>query len=120
VFAPPEPVRTSRVAGIGAVILLLALVSAGAALPPSLRFAARSAGPDAVTIDATDPAGRFTLFFRYGRLRAASFDGVALERGRALQRGDSVIFLDPDMRRDFAVRYHAAGGISWLPRPARP
>jgi beta-lactamase regulating signal transducer with metallopeptidase domain len=107
-----------RITAPALALLLVATLGAAVAVPPTLRTAARSTGADVVRIAAADPAGPFTVTFRYGRIVHATLDGASVPRSRLRQRGDSLIFLDARLSRDFAVRVDPAGGISWVPRQA--
>lgn len=116
-----EPhVRTDR-ASVASVSFALGTVCAlgfAALLPPSLAAAARSAGPDVFTVQATDPAGPFSLTFRYGRLVSATAGGVRLPPSMFTQTADSVVFSHRHGARWFAVHVRPSGGIAWTPRHA--
>lgn len=108
--------RRARLAMLAGALMVAIVTGSAILLPPSLVAAARSAGPDIVTIQARDPAGEFSLTFRYGRIASASFGAGAGQPARFTQQGDSVIFFDPYGLRQFAVHVRPAGGIAWTPR----
>lgn len=114
-FEPPAGRGIPPLVPASVAVAALTLALAGV-VPPSLTLAARSAGPDVFTVRAADPAGEFSLTFRYGRLVSASFDGARMQPLRYRQAGDSVVFAGPDENRQFAVRVRPSGGISWTAR----
>jgi hypothetical protein len=79
------------------------------------------AGPDHYTVQAHDPAGRFTLEVRDGRVLAATMDGSSVHPERLIQRGDTLVIQGGDGGRDFRLTIKPKG-IEWQARrsPARP
>lgn len=87
----------------------------GAALPASLRPYLGS-----YTVQAVDPAGRFTVSVGAARVTAATLDGRPVPSGRLVQRRDSLHILDADGSRHLSVRLLPTGGLGWTARPASP
>ncbi len=73
-----------------------------------------------VTVQAVDPAGRFTFEMVAGRARAVSVEGIPVPARRVRQRRGMVEVLDAGGRT--ALRLHLVGatGITWTPRSQSP
>ena len=130
---PPLPHASAQVL-VPAALLVLSTLTGSAAiartLAPVTERAARGAPawqarmlastPQDYTVNATDPAGVFTLSVKNGRAVAATVDGRALAPGRIRQRGAQVT-LDPTPETEgsrFSVRLLMSGGIEWPARSA--
>jgi hypothetical protein len=70
-------------------------------------------------IQASDPAGRFTVELVGAQLVSATIDGVAIPAERIVQRGQQVSLLDPGGRAELTLEVRAPGTIRWSPRPYR-
>lgn len=68
------------------------------------------------TVNATDPAGEFTVSIENGRAVGASIAGTALSDERIRQRGARVTLYADHPRESFSVQILPTGGIKW---PAR-
>ena len=82
------------------------------------EFAAWASGVHAL-IQASDPAGPFTVELVGGQLVAATIDGVTIPRNRIVQRGQQVRLLDAAGRSELTLDVRAPGTIHWSPRPPR-
>lgn len=81
----------------------------------------RGSGPvvseRSLEIRAVDPAGRFTVSLRDGRVVAATIEGIPIPERYLEQTTDSLHFLGPDGGSLFSVRVRE-DGITWEARPA--
>ncbi len=118
----PGPARRLAALGLamalsGALATALHLTAApyetGVAMPHRLR---PFAGP--INIQASDPAGPFTVAMRRGRVTGATLAGTPVPAARLVQTRDSLRFLADDGTPLFAVRVRPSGGISWRARGA--
>ncbi|MFN8654515.1 MAG: M56 family metallopeptidase [Gemmatimonadales bacterium] len=72
-------------------------------------------------IQASDPAGPFTVELQGDRLVAATIGGATIPPNRIVQQGARVSLLDEAGLPQLTLRVEAPGGISWTPRsPRRP
>jgi hypothetical protein len=71
--------------------------------------------PSRYTINATDPAGRFTLEFENERIVGATVNEVPIDPMRLVQSGSTLVIRGADGGRDFHVAIRP-GGISWEAR----
>jgi hypothetical protein len=71
--------------------------------------------PSRYTINAIDPAGRFTLDFENERVVGATMDEVPIDPVRLEQSGSALVIRGADGGRDFHVAIRP-GGISWTAR----
>lgn len=113
--APAEAVSVRRIA-LPIIVGAMALAAiTNVAVTPS---AAASAARAPVVVSASDPAGEFTLRLVDRRVAGATVGRVPVGGGRLRQVRDSVYFLSPAGRPEFAVEVRR-GGITWRPRNAR-
>lgn len=68
------------------------------------------------TVNATDPAGSFTLEFDRTRVVRATMDGLPVEPARLVQEGGTLVIRGGDRGRDFRVAIKPGGGIAWTAR----
>ena len=99
---------------------LLAVAGSTMALAASAEgeFAAWADGVHAL-IQATDPAGPFTVELVGGKLVGATIDGATVPPERIVQRGQEVTLLDPAGRSQLTLEVRAPGTIHWSPRLPR-
>jgi beta-lactamase regulating signal transducer with metallopeptidase domain len=89
----------------------LALVGAMAGAVPVQRM----------VIDASDPAGRFTLTLLNGRVAEATIAGVSVERGAIQRREQTLVLADARGAPMVVMELDPRGSIRWMPRsPLRP
>ena len=111
---PVGPSRRRTVGGIavGAMIVAAASLVQLVAVP-----AVPATPPGWGTIRAVDDAGRFTVVFGAGRVRAVAMEGEALAPARFAHERDSLYVLDASGAPRFAVRVRPEGGLEWTSRP---
>lgn len=78
----------------------------------------RAPYPTLFNVNATDPAGEFTLRVESGRVVSATMDGIPVEAERLRQRGNQLVIVGGDGNRDLVIHVRA-GGIQWKPRQPR-
>jgi hypothetical protein len=67
-------------------------------------------------INASDPAGRFTIEIENARVIAATMDEMPVDPARLLQRDATIVIKDGNRGRDFEITLNPRGGISWAAR----
>jgi beta-lactamase regulating signal transducer with metallopeptidase domain len=70
-------------------------------------------------VQASDPAGPFTVELMGRRLVGATIDGVPVPADRIVQRGEQVQMLDAEGRPELTLEVRAPGTIKWSPRLPR-
>lgn len=65
------------------------------------------------TVNASDPAGKFTLEIEGRRVLAATLDGVPVPPERLWQQGGQLVIRGGDGGRDFRIALKPEGGITW-------
>jgi hypothetical protein len=99
--------RLSRFALVAGVVVVFAL-----GLDPTR---ARTT-PVRYLINASDPAGRFTIEIENARVIAATMDEMPVDPARLLQRDATIVIKDGNRGRDFEITLNPRGGISWAAR----
>jgi hypothetical protein len=102
----------------GRVVRVTVAVAALAAVVLVAERLKPAAEPALLLVEATDPAGEFTLTLRGGRLVAATVDRVAYPAAQLEQTRDSLRVRDAAGRAVVAVEFVAPATIRWSPRPA--
>jgi beta-lactamase regulating signal transducer with metallopeptidase domain len=116
-LAGPPPVAVDRrtwyrLAATVAMCVLILLLGTAATLPASSRALHRVTTPAGFTINATDPAGEFTLSLRGGRAVAATVAGEVLSSAQLMQQRSEVTLLPSPPHQPFVVRI-VGDGIRW-------
>ncbi len=116
--APSGPGIRQRAAFAITGLLAVAGSTMVVAVSAEGEFAAWASGVHAL-IQASDPAGPFTVELVGGQLVSATIDGVAIPAERIVQRGQQVSLLDPAGRSELTLEVRAPGTIHWSARPPR-
>jgi hypothetical protein len=121
----PPQMAFASVALLAATILFTAATT-GALLPSTARAASEApawesrvltAVRGSYTVNATDPAGEFTVSVEDGRVVEATVGGRPLTVGSIHQRGAWVTLQPGVTSEHFAVTLLPSQGIAWAPRP---
>jgi hypothetical protein len=110
--------RRRRVRGVLPVLLTVTGSTLVLAASAEGELAAWADGVHAL-VQASDPAGPFTIELLGGRLLAATIDGVPVPPDRIMQSGARVRLLDAAGRPELTLDVRAPGTIHWSPRPPR-
>jgi len=98
-----------------ATVALLPMSRGAVRTAPALQTRVLAELGGTFRVDATDPAGRFTLSVQDGRAVGASIEGSRIPPSRIRQRGSNVVLPAGPAGSSFTVRI-VAGGIEWSAR----
>jgi len=107
------PAARRRLGRLGLAAAATALVALG--VDPR----GASTAPARYTINATDPAGRFTLEIENARVIHATMNDIPVAPERLVQAGSTLVIKGGNGGRDFEVALKPRGGITWAARAAR-
>ena len=104
------PAARRRAARVGALAAVAALLVFGAGPEHG------STAPARYIVNASDPAGSFTLEIEHRRVVRATLNDVAVDPARLVQSGGTLVIRGGDRGRDFRLAVKPSGGITWTAR----